>query len=189
MDKEFESGLYKAMLGDVLENAEKRQLKVFQNQEIQSVTPGNVTDDALVSHERLMERILAANYDLKEEQRRNSISIYDDLTWIPATTHRINRLLSIAKLVVRQQRTGLSTKLLDCILFLREHADLWDVTGHEMEAAVRNRRVLTCRLLRRDDVADDDLFEEKEEVNEMEMEELKGFTAGIIKVECTALWY
>ena len=176
MDKEFETGLYKAMRGETLEDAEKRQLQVFKTKVIQPVSQGNVTGE-LTSHERVLEGILAANIDLKEEQRRNS-AVYDDLTWIPATTHRIKRLFPVARLVVTQQRTRLSKKLFDCFLFLREHMDLWDVTGHEMEAAVSKRRVLACRLLGRENVSDDDLFEENE-VDEAGIEELEEFAAGM----------
>ena len=92
------------------------------------------------------------------KHRTYSTSVYDDVTWIPATTCPIERLFSIAKHILTQDRSRLSKKLFNCILFLREHMNLWDIHGYTMQTVMTNRKIIACTVLGKDEVTDADLF-------------------------------
>jgi hypothetical protein len=157
MDSVFESGLYKLMQGNALLPEEKAKLEVFKKRQIQEDAAQGL-DHAPLPDLNITDAILACNINLRENQLRHSTSVYDDVTWIPATTCPIERLFSIAKHILTQDRSRLSKELFNCILFLREHMNLWDIHGYTMQTVMTNRKIIVSTLSGKDAVTDADLF-------------------------------
>ncbi len=157
MDPVFESGLFKLMQGNALLPEEKAKLEVFKKRQIQEDAAQDLNDVPLPDLSPI-DAIFACNINLRENQLRHSTSVYDDVTWIPATTCPIERLFSIAKHILTQDRSRLTKKLFNCILFLREHMNLWDIHGYTMQDVMTNRKIIVSSLLGKDVVTDAELL-------------------------------
>ena len=145
------------MQGNALLPEEKAKLEVFKKRQIQEDAAQDLNDAPLPDLSPI-DAIFACNINLRENQLRHSTSVYDDVTWIPATTCPIERLFSIAKHILTQDRSRLTKKLFNCILFLREHMNLWDIHGYTMQDVMTNRKIIVSSLLGKDVVTDAELM-------------------------------
>jgi hypothetical protein len=120
VNKDFESGVVKIIRGleDKLTEDEASALEPF----LLPAAPETVVADTDV-HEgpkTIVDEILSEKHSCKSSK-------YQDLSYIPATSNSAERLFSVCRYMLPDNRKSMAPETLERKLFLRANADLWDL--------------------------------------------------------------
>ncbi|ETN06716.1 hypothetical protein PPTG_12757 [Phytophthora nicotianae INRA-310] len=116
---DFESGVVKVLGGHEsdLSRAEKEALRPFRQMTSRSRSP-----------EEDPTKLGFADRILKRRKVQAETSAYVMLSAIPPTSNKVERLFSMARMIMRYERNRLSPLMLEMLLFLKINSSYWDVT-------------------------------------------------------------
>lgn len=115
----FENGVIKVIRGDEnkLTTAEKAALLPFKIDPTTVAARTAITTTATT----VVDEILS-------NKKKDKPKMYQDLTFIPPTSNSVERLFSVCRYLLPDNRKSMTPESLEQKLFLRVNSDLWDLT-------------------------------------------------------------
>lgn len=111
---DFENGIVKLLSDDEdkLTRDEKKCLKQFKK-------IFNPVENPIIGESSVRKAFI-------DSPRKEDISQYESVAWIPGTSCRVERLFSQAKHYLTDHRKSLKNETLEMLIFLKENSDLWN---------------------------------------------------------------
>jgi len=115
----FENGVIKVIRGD--ENK-------FTTAEKAALLPFKIDPTTVAARTAITTTATTVVDEILSNKKKHKPKMYQDLTFIPPTSNSVERLFSVCRYLLPDNRKSMTPESLEQKLFLRVNSDLWDLT-------------------------------------------------------------